>query len=178
MAEPRYTFPSVLESLVKGLGPLVTERTRQKLKAAGLDLDKLPPAIPSEDMPRYQRVIATDIWPEASEEEALRLLGVHFIRGWQKTLLGSAMSAFLKLVGPERALMRLDRAFRTADNYITAKTVLPGPKEALVTLNDTETVPMYWLGIFQGCIELMGLDGVATLHEQTLPGGTFRLVWK
>lgn len=178
MAEQRYTFPSVLESLVKGLGPLATEQTRQKLKAAGLDLDNLPPAIPSEDMPKYQRVIATDVWPHETEDEALRQLGIHFIRGWQKTLLGSAMASLLKLVGPERALKRLDRAFRTTDNYITANTVMVGPKEAMVTLNDTETVPMYWVGIFQGSIEMMGREGQVTLHEQHLPGGTFRLVWK
>ena len=47
------------------------------------------------------------------KDEALRTLGAQFIRGWQRTALGSAASALLTLLGPARTLTRLDRAIRT-----------------------------------------------------------------
>lgn len=178
MPQTKLAFPTAIEGVIEGLGPLVTERTRQKLLAVGLDLKRIPPAIPAERMPVYFETIAEDIWPVESREERLRLLGLHFMRGWQHTLLGRASAAFLKLIGPHRTLPRLDRAFRTSDNYTRSTYELVNDKEVLLHVNDVDGLPTYWVGLLSGGLEFLGLDGAVTLEAWPRPGASFRLRWK
>lgn len=174
----RFVFPSLIEGYMKGLGPRFTAETRRKLKAAGLDVAKLPPAIAADAMVRFTAIIAAGAWPEEPQSEQYRRLGLAAIRGWQGTLLGSAASAMIRLIGPHRALTRLDRAFSTTNNFSRAKTELLGPKEALVTINDVQQMPTYWQGIFEAALELLALEGTVAIDHQTPPEATFRLTWK
>lgn len=178
MATEKYVFPSLIEGYMKGLGPRFTDETRRKLKAAGLDVAKLPPAIPVNDMTPFMEIIASTAWPDAPKNEQLRQLGLCAIRGWQGTLLGSAAAAMIRLIGPHRALTRLDRAFSTTNNFNRAKTELLGAKEALVTINDVQEMPTYWVGIFEAALELLALEGTVVIDHQTPPEATFRLTWK
>ena len=178
MSSERLVFPSLLDGYVKGLGPRVSAQTRAKLKAAGLDMDKLPPAINASAMIPFMDIIASGAFPMEPREERLRLLGLSAIRGWQSGLLGSAAAAMIRLIGPVRALTRLDRAFSTTNNFSKAKTELLGPKEALVTINDVQEMPSYWIGIFQAALEMLGLEGTVVIDHQTPPEATFRITWK
>ena len=157
---------------------MVTEHTRRKLLALGLDVHRMPPAIPAELMPRIFSVIAEDIWPAAPEGERFRLLGLHFIRGWQHTLLGKAAATFLKIIGPHRTLSRLDRAFRTSDNYTRSSSTFVGPKEVLLTISDVDGLPTYWVGLLQGGLEFLGLKGVVTLEAHPKPDALYRIKWE
>lgn len=174
----RFVFPSLIEGYIKGLGPLFSEETRKKLKAAGLDVAKMPPAIPAREMIPYMEIVAATAWPQAEKAEQLRLLGLSAIRGWQTGLLGSAAAAMIRIIGPVRALSRLDRAFSTTNNFSRAKTELVSPKEALVTINDVQGMPTYWQGIFQAALELLALEGTVVVDHQVPPEATFRLTWK
>jgi uncharacterized protein (TIGR02265 family) len=174
----RLAFPAAIEGVVKGLGPLVTERTKQRLLEVGLDLHRIPPAIPAERMPVYFKTLALDIWPDQPEDERIRLLGLHFIRGWQHTLLGKAASAFLKLVGPHRSLSRLDRAFRTSDNYTQATYELVHDHEVLLHISDVDGLPTYWVGLLSGSLEFLGLEGTVELERFAKPGASYRCKWK
>ena len=137
-SDERLVFPSLLDGYVKGLGPKFTAETRAKLKAAGLDMDRLPPAINASAMIPLMHLIANGAFPMEPREEQLRLLGLSAIRGWQSGLLGSAAAAMIRVIGPVRALTRLDRAFSTTNNFSKAKTQLLGPKEAAQLLGVTE----------------------------------------
>ncbi len=171
-------FPSLIDGYVKGLGPLFTDVTRQRLKTAGLDMQKLPPAINATQMIGFMEIIAGTAYPDLPREEQLRRLGLAAIRGWQHGLLGSAAAAMIRLVGPRRALTRLDRAFSTTNNFNRAKTELIGEKEALVTINDVQGLPSYWVGIFEASLELLALQGTVVIDHQVPPEATFRIVWK
>jgi uncharacterized protein (TIGR02265 family) len=173
----KLAFPTAIEGLVEGLGDLVTPTTKQKLLDVGLDLHRIPPAIPAERMPLYFTTIAQDIWPAEAPDERVRLLGLHFIRGWQHTLLGRAASAFLKLIGPHRTLSRLDRAFRTSDNYTTATYEMVNEKEVLLHISDVDGLPTYWVGLLGGSLELLSLKGTCVLEAFPGPGASFRLKW-
>lgn len=174
----RYAFPAAVEGLVHGLGKLVTPQTRAKLLAAGLNVDAPPPAIPRESMATYIRVIAVGAFPHENEAEAMRLTGLHFIRGWQRTLLGGAAAAVLRLIGPTRALPRMNRAFRTSDNFSTASTEFLSQTTAIVTVEDVNTLEHYWHGIFQGALEMMGLkQGTVEMVSVTEPGARYQLTW-
>lgn len=175
--EPRLAFSTSIEGLLRGLGPKVTEGTRRKLLALGLDVHRMPPAIPAELMPRIFSVIAEDIWPHAPVDERLRLLGLHFVQGWQRTLLGKAGATFLRIIGPHRTLSRLDRAFRTSDNYTCSSAAFVGPKEALLTISDVDGLPTYWVGVLEGGLELLRLKGIVTLEAHPRPDALYRITW-
>lgn len=141
-------------------------------------MERLPPAIPVAEWSPYLRLSAVFAWPEETEDEALRLLGLHFIRGWQSTPLGAAASVMLRVLGPARTLTRLDRAFRTSDNFTRAETVLVNELEALITVNEVQNVPTYWVGILQGGLEVLHREGTVTLDAVNLPSATVRVVWQ
>lgn len=174
----KLAFPTAIEGVIEGLGPMVTERTREKLRGVGLDLKHIPPAIPAERMPVYFETIAEDIWPEHPREQRIHLLGLHFMRGWQRTMLGRASAAFLRLIGPHRSLSRLDRAFRTSDNYTRSTYELVNDKEVIIHINDVDGLPWYWTGLLSGGLELLGLDGTVELEAFPEPGASYRLKWK
>ena len=70
---------------MKGLGDKFTPALRAKLKAAGLDVAKMPPAVPAGEMPKYMYLIVDEVWPDEPRLEQLRLLGVLAIRGWSES---------------------------------------------------------------------------------------------
>lgn len=174
----KYVFPSMVEGYIKGLGDKWTPKTVTRLKEAGLDVTKLPPAIPGNDMGRYIVIIAQEAWPNEPLPEQMRLLGLWSIRGWQKGLLGAAATQMLRLIGPRRALMRLDRAFSTADNFSRSTTDFPGEREAVITITDPNDSQTYWAGIVEAGLEMLGLTGSVTLDAPTKPHVvTIRVKW-
>lgn len=176
--QPRVVFGNFYEGFTKSLGPRFTPQLKAEMKKAGLDFDKLPTAMAATESNRYTRLIGKLAFPEDPEIEALRLLGLHAIRGWSNTMLGSAASAMLRLVGPHRTLKRLDRAFQTTNNFSRATSEVVNEKEALVTINDVEGMPSYWQGILEAGLELLKLEGTVVLEKQDGPAGTFRLKWQ
>jgi uncharacterized protein (TIGR02265 family) len=84
----------------------------------------------------------------------------------------------LRLLGPARTLTRLDRAFRTSDNFSRATTELVNHDEALVTVNEVQGYPTYWVGILQGGLEVLHRKGEVTLHRVALPEATLRVRWE
>lgn len=178
MAEARYIFPSSVDGMLKGLGPLATPELKAHLKQHGLDVDNVPPAIPVELWSPHLERTARFAWPNETRDEALRLLGLHFIRGWKNTAMGAAVSGLLRLIGPARTLSRLDRAFRTSDNFTHSKTELLGSNEALISINEVQGFPTYWVGIIQGGLEVLGREGTVTIDKAELPGITMRVIWR
>lgn len=174
----RFVFPSLIEGYIKGMGPRFTEKARARLKAAGLDVNKMPPAIPALDMEKYTRIFGEEGWPDEPPLEQLRLLGFNAIRGWQTGMLGKAATAMLRLIGIERSITRLDRAFSTTNNFSKATSVLVNKNEALITVNEVQDIPSYWIGIFEAALELLGREGTVQLESQTGPVGVFRVKWK
>lgn len=172
-----FVFPSMYDGYQKGLGAKFDARLKQALREAGLTLEKMPPAIPLADHLRYLTVMGKTLWPDVPEQEQQRLLGYHGIIGWKDGLLGSAVTSMLRLVGPQRTLTRLDRAFGTTNNFNKAKTEFLGPKEALVTINEVHDMPSSWVGVFEAGLELLGLQGTVTTASQEPPAATFRITW-
>jgi uncharacterized protein (TIGR02265 family) len=173
----RLVFPVAVEGVIKGLGERVTPAALEKLRAGGLDVSNLPPAIPAEDMPRHLRTLAAEIWPEESPDEQLRLMGLTFVRGWQNTFLGAAMSALLRVVGPQRTLQRMDRAFRTSDNFTHGTVVKLAETEFLVTISDVNDMPTYWRGVLQASLEFLGLVGTVELQAYPRPQAEYLIRW-
>jgi uncharacterized protein (TIGR02265 family) len=177
--QERIVFSSFVDSYLKGLGPLVTPRTVEELKKAGMKFEKPPPAYPEKQMLQFVEIFARNAWPEEQHPERLRRLGVAALKGWSMTMLGSAVTGLMKVLGPRRALSQLTKGFKTSNNFSEASFQIVSDKEALVTVNDIQSIPTYWQGLLQGGLEVLGLEGKVTIDKQ-LPGpdATFRLTWK
>ncbi|MCA2978084.1 MAG: DUF2378 family protein [Myxococcaceae bacterium] len=176
--QPRVVFGNLYEGFARGLGPRLTPEVKAAVKQAGLDFDKLPPAVPIDEANRYSRLVGRLAFPEVPEPEAMRLLGLHAIRGWTQTTLGAAAAAMLRLIGPHRTLKRLDRAFQTTNNFNRATTTVLGETEVLVTINDIYDMPTYWQGVLEAGLEILRLEGTVVLERQDDPTGTFHITWK
>jgi uncharacterized protein (TIGR02265 family) len=175
----RLVFPTSVEGLFKGLGPRVTPEVISELRRLGLDIEKLPPAIPVETWTPILQRLAVLVAPSGtSTAQAYHDLGYHYIVGWQRTLMGSAAATLLRVLGPARTLTRLDRAFRTSDNFSRAETVMVNATECLITINEVQGMPTYWQGVFEAGLVLLGLTGSVDIEEVTPPGCRFRLKWK
>lgn len=180
MASPdgRIVLSTTIEATLKGLGPLDTPALRAMMRSHGLDVENLPPRVPVEQWVPCLKEMGRFTWPDLAQEESLRRLGLLFVRGWQTTAIGSAASGLLRLLGPRQTLMRLDRAFRTADNYSRAETILDGPKTALVRINQVDERPTFWVGVFEGGLEVVGRKGTVTLVAHEPPAASIRLTWE
>lgn len=166
MADERYFFPTVPEGMMSGLsGVTDVVALKAHLKAGGLDIDRLPPAIPALVFREHIRQTAQFVWPDLLEMEALRLTGYHYANGWKETALGRAAAPLLPLIGPKRTLQRLERVFRTGDNFTRPQTEFLSDNQARVTIHETLGLEGFWLGILQGGLDILGREGQVFVAE-------------
>lgn len=176
-AKVENTLQLLVDSLLRGLDRRATPALKAQLKREGLDFDALPDVMPIEDWVRHRRRIGALAFPDVDPAESMRLLGLHFIRGWRNTAIGAATSAVLSLLGPVRTLTRLERAFRTTDCSIRTAVEFTGVHEALLTLDDVRGDPTYWVGVIEGGLELLRRTGTVEIHALAPPGVILRITW-
>jgi len=174
----RYVFASSVESLVRGLGTRATPQLRARLRDRGLDLTDLPASLPVEEWAPHLIFFSEQVFPGVPRGEALYSLGQHFMLGWKQSLMGSAIVSLLRVVGPVRSLPRLERAFRTSNNFVKARTELLDAHSARIHLNDVYTLPEYWAGVIHGGLTLIGRAGEVTVEKFEHPGCELLARWR
>lgn len=170
-------FPSSVEGLLLGLGEKVTPQLLAQLKERGVDVARLPPAMPVEVWCTHMDFIREQVFPELDREEGLRHIGRAFIAGWQRTLVGSAVSKLLKLVGPARTLPRLTRTFRTSNNFSAAATELLDANTARIIISDVHDMPSLWHGTIEGGLFLLVNEGKVVVEKRDPPGVSLLVTW-
>ncbi len=173
-------FSRSIEGLfIKGLGPLLTPSLKEQLRKAGLDIDKtLLPAYPAADFHRWLQVAAKALYPDDSLEEALRKLGHCAVAGLQDTIIGRALTAGLKLLGPRRSLERVHRVFRNNGNYQEASIVELTEKSATIHIHYVFGVPTYYQGLFEFVLNSMEAKNVkVTVVPSPPPGAVIHIEW-
>ena len=177
--EPKLIFSHpFLEALQRALKVELTVTVRAKLKAAGLDFDRLEPAYPAERVAQWLVLIAELFYPGMARDEALRRLGLRVFEEWAQTLLGSAALAVMKLIGPVGSLKRMGRNFRTSDNFTEVEFAELGPRDCELRFNDVLGIPAYFLGIMQGGAKALQLDPRVTIAPvEGSPGAVVRVRW-
>jgi uncharacterized protein (TIGR02265 family) len=178
--ENAFVFQQVLEGLfIVGLKGKITPLLDERLRAAGLDLSRpFAPAYPREDYNRFVRITAETLWPDEPPERAYHALGRQLLQGYSHTLLGKALAAMLKVIGPRKALDRMTRNFRSGSNYNDTRVTDVGPGEVLFWMNEPELHPSYVAGIVEAALELAGARQLdIQVHEQDAQGCTYRIRW-
>lgn len=152
------------KALVDRLSPAVLERMR----AEGLDLRApLKPAYPEAAFHRCVELAAADVFGDLPRDAALERMGQEVVRGFGLTLVGAAVLAVIRLLGPLRALERMTRNFRNVSNYLETRLTRRSPTEVEVWINHTSGLPSYFAGILLRVLQSSGAKGPTVRHERS-----------
>ncbi len=177
---PALVWGSALEGLfLRALKDTMTPQLKAELKAAGLNLDaKIEPAYPAASAEQWIELAARRQFPGFTHEEAMQRMGGLFFEGWQQTLLGKATAALLKVIGPTSALKRMNRNFRTGDNFTEAQFHENGPGDVVLRFSRMLAGPEYTRGIIQAGGRLTGAHDLSiSIESQNPPAAVLRIRW-
>lgn len=158
MPAEKLFFATSIESMFhRGLGKDLSRAGRERLKAAGLDLDaRLRPSYPFQTVRAWMDIVRTDLYPGMPAARADELLGRQLVVGFQQTLIGKATLQVFRLLGPERMIRRLDENMRQLNNFTRAEMTLTGPGEATYWVNEPAISPGYLKGSLLQLLESLG----------------------
>jgi uncharacterized protein (TIGR02265 family) len=179
MAEEKLWFSHTIEGLfVRGLGSRMTPEHLATLKAGGIDLAKLKPAYPVEDVFAVCRTLLPRLWPELSTFDAEVQLGICFMQGYTQTLMGGAMVKLMRLIGPRRSLERMQANFRGGGNYIETRFTSLGPTLVELWFNDTSGMPGFYLGVVEEGGRMVNAKNLkVTAVPDVPPASVLRVSW-
>ena len=123
----RLSFQSAVQGLLSTL-PVIGPDARERLKALGVDPDQPRPAYSQEVSLAVMAFVGETLFPSLPLHERETEMSAAFLRGYSGTLVGAAAVGLAKVVGPERAIARLTRSLRTANNFAEGGTVSVGEK--------------------------------------------------
>ncbi|MFN7133306.1 MAG: DUF2378 family protein [Myxococcales bacterium] len=158
MADEKLVFEQTFDGMFhRALKHRVTPRLKERLRGLGVDLDqKLLPAYPVDVWDRALVLTAEELYPGQTLDAALRQLGTAFIYGYQENFLGRAVMAAMRVVGPRRALDRMSKTLRSADNFSTATLVERSPTHCELTLLGHIRNPHFFAGTLVAGAQITG----------------------
>ncbi|MGV3624678.1 MAG: DUF2378 family protein [Archangium sp.] len=126
MTEQQVVFASSMEGMWRALQP-PTLPEAAAFKRAGIDGKKFQAAYPLAQYTDLLDACGSSRFAHLEPLQRFTEVGRLFMVGYEKTLVGQALLAVLKVLGPRRMLDRMTRNFRTANNYteVTVETVSP-----------------------------------------------------
>ena len=180
MGDTRVAFEASVESLLYGLRGNLTPALKARLHAVGLDVDKPPTgAVPATTWARWIDAAAAEVFPELPEAEAHRRIGMLALDGFKDTVIGKALMAILKLIGPRRSMHRLARNYRTVNNFCEPEVVELAPNRFTVTFRDAIGMPGYWAGTLQSAAEMIGVpEPKVSVVKHEPPACVLEVVWR
>jgi uncharacterized protein (TIGR02265 family) len=164
---------------VRGLEGKLSPLAHAHLRRLGLDVARpLDAAYPFPLWMEAVRVAAHDLYPTLEADQAYEQLGMTSLRGLAETLVGRALLATLKLLGPERTLLQAKRAFRSTNNFCDFAHKKLGPGHFHVWTNEVGHCPTFTGGLLRQCLEFVGAqDVVVEVMRYDGHGCTFDVRW-
>lgn len=162
--EKRLVFSHTVEGLFfKALKDRVTDRMRERLRSeAKLDLSqKLEPALSITSWCKCLEICATELYPDWPVEDGIEEIGLLLTRGYFETLIGAALKGVLKVLGPARALKRMDRSLRSGNNYAEIQVTELSPTRFRFWCNEVGSSRYVMLGLICGGAEVSGAKNFA-----------------
>jgi uncharacterized protein (TIGR02265 family) len=155
-------YDSTVEGLFRrGLGRLMTEKCKARLKAAGLDLDgKLSRVYPRLRYYEFVNIAADELYAGRSRDDAHYELGKQFMAGYGDTLIGRAVLSMVKLLGPKKTLLRMTQNMQSSNNYMQTSTKELGPGSYELSLSQVSGAPRYFEGVIFSGLSLAGAKNV------------------
>lgn len=157
--EKRLVFSHTVEGLFfKALKDKTTDRLRERVRLeAKVDLSqKLEPAVSMATWWKILEICASELYPDWPMEEGIEEIGLVLTRGYFETLIGSALKGLLKVLGPARALKRMDRSLRSGNNYAEIQVTELAPTRFRFWCNEVGSSRYVMLGLICGGAEVSG----------------------
>ena len=173
-------FDHTVESLLRTLKRPIPPEQIQGLDALGIDLSKpLLPGYPIEVYSALIGFIGRQRFPQLPEEEADFEVGRAFIEAYTtQSVMGKALKGLLRVIGPHRAIERMSRTYRSANNYTETRLQQLGPARYELWFNFVLR-PGYFRGMVH---ETLSLCGVKQLEVKTVVAenkeATFHVSWQ
>jgi len=179
MSDQPVVFAQTFEGMfLRGLGAELSPALRSRLWELGLDLNQpLAPAYPVQLWVAGLKLAAEHVYPSLPLETAHRQLGERFVTGFTETLVGGAMMALLKVVGFKRALGRMERNFRSGNNFMRTRFVDHGPRDVEVVIESPYEIPAFTEGIFLAGARALRVQGARVVSQPNPEGCSFRITW-
>lgn len=157
----------------------LSEDARRALRQVGMDLDQ--PLLSAYALDTWEKSIAIairDLWPDLPEADGYRELGRQVVLGIRTTLLGKAVEQLLKIIGPRRALQRMNQNFRTSDNFVESRLTELSPTSVEMWISHTMGRPTYYEGILLQLMEVLEVKSprVELVSAEGVEA-TFRISW-
>jgi uncharacterized protein (TIGR02265 family) len=175
----RLVFDNTMQSNLRVLGQPLAPEHLSGLAALGVDPSRPLPAYPVETYTAVIDFITGQRWPGLTQDEAGFELGRAFMRSYQETLMGKAVFSVTKVLGPHRTLERMNRNFRSANNYTETRLRKVGPSTYELWFNYAIRTG-YFRGLLTEGLERAGAQALSvTLASSNTSGeATFRISWK
>lgn len=152
MTTERVVFAQSMEGLYRALTPHTAQERAAFLKAGVKKEGQFDAAYALAGYIEILDACAASRFAHLPEVERFTEVGRLFFLGFEKTLIGAAMAAMLKVLGPRRTLERMTRNFRTANNFTEGLLESLSPNHHLVRINYTAR-PGFYRGLLEsGCL--------------------------
>lgn len=153
----------------------------QRFRELGLDVEK--PLLPAYDYAIWRNCLEAQrefVFPQDSTEAAAREQGARYVAAYfSRTPIGGALLVLLRVIGPRRALERMTRNFRSANNFSNVSVVSTGPKSATLKVNDVFSAkPDYIVGMLEHGLSLMGTKAHLRVVSQVGDACEFEATWE
>ncbi|NNC16448.1 DUF2378 family protein [Corallococcus exiguus] len=156
--EQRQVYVQVVEGLLQhGLRGQVSPRLRERLRQAGVDLDR--PLLPLYPVPLWARcleIVVEEVYPGLPQAEGFARLARAHVEGYGATLLGRAVMSVMRVLGPRRMVQRLPEVLRGTDNYTEVTLVERGPAHFELHFNSSLKGPGYVEALFEALLTAGG----------------------
>jgi uncharacterized protein (TIGR02265 family) len=168
-------FTNLFDAMRSRLNPRSLERMRTEV---GVDDKALAPFYPLEKYHHVIKVIAEELYPGRPMDDASYEVGRTLITNYERNVIGKALFAVIRAVGPMRFLKRLPEYYKLNNNYAEVKVEPVGTAGYLLEHNEVGALPHFMRGSMQGAGELLGLKGHAVeLVEYDGHRAKFRVTW-
>jgi uncharacterized protein (TIGR02265 family) len=176
MSTERVVFGQSMEGMFRALKPHTPLEAAAFLKA-NVKEDRFYPGYPVEAWLDILDACANSRFAHLDELERYAAVGRLFFLGFSQTMVGSALMAMLKILGPRRTVERMTRNLRTANNFTVGTLTSLAPNHHLVHINFTAR-PGFYLGLLEsGCLRA-GAQGLSVTAGETKDLATvYTLKW-
>ena len=173
----KVVFGQSMEGLYRALAPHTPQERAAFLKAGVTKEGHFDAAYSLETWMSVLDACGASRFAQLPELERFTEVGRLFFQGFQKTLIGSALMAMLKILGPRRTLERLTRNFRTANNFTVGTLESLAPNHHKVHINYTAR-PGFYLGLIEsGCAHAGAKDLTVKVIETKDFATTYEVKW-
>jgi uncharacterized protein (TIGR02265 family) len=150
MAEQQIVFSSSMEGMWRALQP-PTPLEAEAFARAGVNGKDFQAAYPLVQYTDLLDACGTSRFAHLAPLERFTEVGRLFMKGYEKTFIGQALIAMLRVLGPKRTLQRMTRNFRTANNYTEVEVEPLGATHYRVRVTHV-TRPGLFVGLLEaGC---------------------------